>query len=156
MTITLRRYESRDAAATLDIFYRAIHVTAASSYSPEQIAVWAPENIDLESWARKQSSRNGVVAEVDGELAGFSDVNAEGYIDMMFVSPEHGRSGVATALMSWILGEALRLGARSLSTNASEAAVGFFEKHGFIVGEHRRILRDGVILTNYAMSRSLS
>ena len=156
MTITLRRYESRDAAATLDIFYRAVHVTAASSYSPEQIAVWAPENIDVESWGRKQLTRNGVVAEVDGEVAGFSDVDARGYIDMMFVAPEHGRTGVASALMSWIVVEASRRGAGSLSTNASEAARQFFEKQGFTAGEHRRVLRGGVILTNYAMSRPLS
>ncbi|WP_461163512.1 GNAT family N-acetyltransferase [Arthrobacter sp. R4-81] len=156
MTITLRRYESRDAAATQDIFYRAVHVTASSSYSPEQIAVWAPEDIDVESWGRKQTTRNGVVAEVDGEVAGFSDVDAQGYIDMMFVAPEHGRTGVGTALMSSIFVEASRRGANSLSTNASEAAKKFFEKQGFTVGEHRRILRDGVILTNYAMSRQLS
>ncbi|MGX9901963.1 hypothetical protein ACW0JT_22995 [Arthrobacter sp. SA17] len=58
--------------------------------------------------------------------------------------------------MSWIVVEASRRGARSLSTNASEAARKFFEKHGFTAGEHRRVLRDGVILTNYAMSRPLS
>lgn len=153
--ITLRRYQSPDAAGTLDIFYRAIHVTAASSYSPEQIAVWAPEDIDLDSWSRKQISRNAVVAEVDGELAGFSDVDPQGYIDMMFVAPEHGRTGVATSLMSWILVEASRFGAKSLSTHASEAARAFFEKQGFTVDEHRRFLRDEVVLTNYAMSRPL-
>lgn len=156
MSISLRRYESGDAVATLDIFYRAVHVTAAASYSAEQIAVWAPENIDVESWGRKQITRNGVVAEVDGEVAGFSDVDAHGYIDMMFVAPEYGRTGVASALMSWILVEASRRGARSLSTNASEAAKDFFENHGFAVDEHRRFLRDGVIMTNYAMSRPIS
>ena len=156
MTISLRRYESRDAAATLDIFYQAVHVTAASSYSPEQIAVWAPEDIDVESWGRKQITRNGVVAEIDGEVAGFSDVDAQGYIDMMFVAPEYGRMGVASALMAWIVVEASRRGARNLSTNASEAAKDFFEKHGFTVGEHRSFLRDGVIMTNYAMSRPIS
>jgi putative acetyltransferase len=156
MTITLRRYESRDAAATLDVFYRAIHVTAASSYSPAQIAVWAPENIDVDSWSRKQGSRNAVVAEVDGEVAGFSDVDAQGYIDMMFVAPEYGRTGVATSLMSWIREEATRFGARSLSTNASEAAKQFFEKQGFTVSEHRSFLRDDVVMTNYAMSTPLA
>ena len=156
MTISLRRYEPGDAAATLDIFYRAVHVTAAASYSAEQIAVWAPENIDVESWGCKQITRNGIVAEVDGEVAGFSDVDAHGYIDMMFVAPEHGRTGVASALMSWILVEATRRGARRLSTNASEAAKDFFENHGFTVDEHRSFLRDGVIMTNYAMSRPIS
>jgi putative acetyltransferase len=156
MTITLRRYQSSDAAATLDIFYRAIHVTAASSYSPEQIAVWAPENIDLDGWSRKQASRNAVVAEVSGELAGFSDVDPHGYIDMMFVAPEHARTGVATSLMSWILVEAARLGATSLSTNASEAAKVFFEKQGFTATEHRRFLRNEVIMTNYSMNRPVN
>lgn len=40
-----------------------------------------------------------IVATVDENLAGFSDVSATGYIDMLFVSLQFGRSGVATAFL---------------------------------------------------------
>jgi putative acetyltransferase len=155
MPILLRRYEQSDAAATLDVFFRAVRVTAASYYSSEQIAVWAPEGVDLREWASRQNTRNAVVAEIDGELAGFSDVDEQGYIDMMYVAPEHGRKGVATALLGWVKTEAARLGAERLTTHASEAARAFFEQQGFTVDAPRSLLRGGVVITNYAMSMHL-
>ena len=39
----LRDYAESDGPATLDVFLRAIRVTAARDYTPEQVAAWASD-----------------------------------------------------------------------------------------------------------------
>ena len=66
----LRDYGESDGPATLDVFRRAIRVTAARDYTPEQVAAWASDEIDPAGWdARRRASRTRV-AEVDGSVAG--------------------------------------------------------------------------------------
>lgn len=121
--VDIRSYESADAAATLRIFQDAILVTAAADYTPEQLAVWArPGDRKLSDWDRSMLARDSLVAMIDGRVAGFSDVNAEGYIDMMFVAPECARRGVARGLLAFLEHRARADGARQLSANVSLTA----------------------------------
>ena len=152
----LRDYAESDGPATLDVFRRAIRVTAARDYTPEQVAAWASDEIDPAGWdARRRASRTRV-AEVDGSVAGFTDVDERGYVDMMFVDPAFARRGVASALLEWAESTARDLGAVELSTHASLTARPFFEAHGFsVVVEQRPVLR-GVALTNFVMRRDLT
>ena len=138
------------------MFRRAIRVTAARDYTPEQVAAWASDEIDPAGWdARRRASRTRV-AEVDGSVAGFTDVDERGYVDMMFVDPAFARRGVASALLDWAESTARELGAVELSTHASLTARPFFEAHGFsVVVEQRPVLR-GVALTNFVMRRDLT
>ncbi|MDQ0375709.1 GNAT family N-acetyltransferase [Cellulomonas humilata] len=151
----LRDYGEADGPATLDVFRRAVRVTAARDYSPEQVAAWASDEIDPAGWdARRRASRTRV-AEVDGRVVGFTDVDERGYVDMLFVDPAFGRRGVATALLGWAVTTAQELGAVELSTHASLTARPFFEAHGFaVVVEQHPVLR-GVALTNFVMRRDL-
>ncbi len=82
-------------------------------------------------------------------------MDREGYIDMLFVHPSHGRCGVATVLLNWVLEEAARSGAPSLTTHASITARPFFEANDFVVVEERHPITRGVILQNYAMHRPI-
>ena len=143
------------AQATLDVFLAAVRTTAAADYAPEQVAAWAPDDLDVEVWGRRRAALRTVVAEVDGRVAGFSDVDADGYVDMMFVAPWAGRTGVGSALLTWAHDEAVRLGATSMTTRASITARPFFEAHGFHVEQEHHPVRRGVTLTNYAMRRLL-
>jgi putative acetyltransferase len=153
--VRLRRCEPADGPATLAVFLRAVRITAAASYRPDQIAAWAPRELEdeVDGWSARQSERNAVVAEIDEAIVGFSDVDESGYIDMLFVDPDHNRRGVATALLGWVVAEAARLGAARLTTCASETARPFFRKHGFSEDEHRMFELCGTDMTNWAMSR---
>ena len=138
------------------MFLDAVTVTASSDYSPEQIAAWAAaDERTIEEWHRSRSNTDTVVAIVDDRVVGFSDVNAEGYIDMMFVDPRVTRRGVASALIAEVSRHATILGATYLSTDASITARPFFEHHGFhVVAEQHPIYR-GIKLTNYRMAKQL-
>lgn len=131
---SIRHYQAEDAAVTLKIFTRAITRTAAADYSPEQVQAWAlPGKRGAAEWHIAMLERNSFVATAKGAVVGFSDVDEYGYIDMMFVDPEHQRQGVARTLLE----EAERLArgfhAKSLSAGVSITARPFFESQGFIV-----------------------
>ncbi len=156
MSVTIRPHRTSDAAETLAVFFAAIRTTAAADYSAEQIEVWADPDIDLPTWTAKRAELNTAVAVVNGAVAGFTDVDETGYIHMLFVDPVHGRTGVATALLRWVLDEAKNAGARCLTTNASITARPFFQNQGFVVAEERHPVLRGVALRNYRMIRTIA
>lgn len=151
----LRAYTPEDAPATLDVFRRAVRVTAARDYTAEQLAAWAPDDLDPVAWATRRGAARTEVAVRDGAVVGFTDVDATGYVDMLFVDPGAARQGVALALLSWAVATAAAAGAVELTTHASLTARPFFEAHGFVVVAEQHPVRRGVALTNYRMRRPL-
>ncbi|MFE6734022.1 GNAT family N-acetyltransferase [Microbacterium sp. NPDC057650] len=152
----IRDYREQDAAATLAVFLDAVMITAAVDYSAAQISAWArPSQRRVEDWNEARCRVSTIVAVVDGQMAGFSDVSAEGYIDMMFVSPHFARRGVARRLLAEIEGRARDAGAAGLSANVSITARPFFEHAGFVVEAEQHPVTEGVELTNFKMTRAL-
>ncbi|WP_258723484.1 GNAT family N-acetyltransferase [Cellulomonas sp. NS3] len=147
----LRPYRDDDAAATLDVFHRAIRLLASRDYTAEQVDAWASPDIDPVVWAGRRAAARTQVAEADGRVVGFTDVDEDGYVDMLFVEPDVARQGVGSALLRWARATAVELGAHELTTNASLTARPAFEAHGFVVvAEQHPVLR-GVELTNFRM-----
>lgn len=151
----VRPYTPADASPTLDVFRRAVRVTASADYSPEQIAAWSSDDIDPREWATQRLAASTVVAVDEGRVVGFSDVDARGYVDMMFVDPDFSRRGVGTLLLAAVVEVAALAGATELTADVSLTARGFFERHGFtVLAEGRPVIR-GVELSNSAMRRAL-
>lgn len=154
--VAIRPYRLADAADTLAIFLAAVTETAAADYSPEQIRAWArPEARELATWHAAMHARNSYVATVDGQSAGFSDVDPQGYIDMMFVAPGYLRLGVARQLLGHVESHARAEHLTELTANVSITARPFFERCGFIVEAQQHPVMGGVQLTNYAMKKNL-
>jgi putative acetyltransferase len=84
-------------------------------------------------------------------VAGFTDLDDHGYIDMLFVDPDFGRHGVASALLASVVALARQRGTVALTTYASLTAKPLFERHGFVVPDERHFLSRDVELTNVAM-----
>ncbi|MEO7122483.1 MAG: GNAT family N-acetyltransferase [Lacisediminihabitans sp.] len=155
--VEIRPYIERDAAATLATFLAAVTITASADYSVEQIAAWsAPHERDEVDWNRVRMSLGTIVATVGEDVAGFSDVTATGYIDMLFVLPRFGRRGVASTLLSEIERKAVDSGTSTLSTNASITARRFFERHDFQVESEQHPVIRGIRMTNYRMIKLLA
>ena len=152
----IRRFKLGDEAALFDVFFSAIHQTAAHDYSQEQIDAWAPADYDKEAWAQYQQKNRPFVAVLNGEIVGYADVQPNGYIDNFFVSGNHPRQGIGTQLMARIHQEADALGLTELTANVSKTAEPFFALHGFQVLERGGPVRRGVTLQNARMRKTLS
>ena len=93
-----RPYESTDLPSVIEIYTASIRSLAASYYSPEQIAAWAPVPPDAARWQERLSHLHTIVAKSDGVLAGFASYTHDGYLDFLFTHPTFARRGVATSL----------------------------------------------------------
>ncbi|WP_241981186.1 GNAT family N-acetyltransferase [Cryobacterium algoritolerans] len=154
--VVIRPYGHADAADTLAIFLAAVTETAAADYSPEQIQAWArPEAREQSAWHTAMQERNSYVTTMDGTPAGFSDVDSEGYIDMMFVAPRYLRRGVARQLIDHVEARARQEHLTELTADVSITARPFFERSGFTVEAEQHPVTAGVRLTNYKMKKKL-
>jgi putative acetyltransferase len=150
--VRIRPYAETDAAATLAVFLRAVRGTARRDYTAEQVAAWAPDDIDLERWAARRAAASTVVAVEGDRVIGFADLVDDGHVDMTFVDPDFGGRGVATALLQAVVEVARTAGVRRLTVLASITARPFFERRGFVLDEQVQVELDGVMLTTNAMS----
>ena len=132
-----RAYAAGDAKATLAIFLRAVRETARAHYSAEQVAAWAADSGDLDSWAVARAAARTQLAIIDGHVAGFTDLDDDGYIDMLFVDPDFGRQGIASALLASMVGVARQRGLPAVTTFASLTSRPVFERHGFVITGER-------------------
>lgn len=152
----IRPYREEYAAATLSLFIASVRQTAAADYSPAQIHAWVrPAERDLGSWQLAMGARNSFVALTDGEVVGFADVSADGYIDMLFVSPTFQRQGIGSCLLDEAERQARETGASTLLANVSLTARALFERHGFRVDQVQHPRLAGVALMNFRMSKPL-
>lgn len=156
MRITWRPYLEPDAEATWRVFHDAIHGTAIRDYTPQQLEAWAPIAVDPAEWNGRRRRAWTVVAEIDGVVAGFSDLTDDGMLDMLFVHPRFAGQGVARVLVATVIAEARRRGLETVRTRASITARGAFERFGFVVDRENTENRiRGQRLTNYDMHLDL-
>ena len=145
----IRLYRPSDCGAMAELFYNTVHTVNAADYTPRQLDAWADGQVDLAAWDRSFRKHRTLVAEQDGELLGFGDITADGYLDRLYVHHLHQRAGIATALCDR-LEEAAE---GPVTTHASVTARPFFEKRGYKVVREQQVERHGVLLTNFVMEK---
>jgi putative acetyltransferase len=153
--ILIRPYAPADLDAVMTLFARAVREIASRDYTPAQIKAWAEPALDRAVWTARLDRRPTFVAVRNGAIAGFSDLEADGRIDMMFVHPDHQRRGVASALLGHVEALARAQGHNRLFTEASITARPLFERFGFRVVAAQTVERRGQRFRNYRMERIL-
>jgi putative acetyltransferase len=149
--IRIREFRTGDEPALFEVFYSAVHDVACRHYTQEQVDTWAPRDYEPEEWAERVQGIQPFVAEEDGRVLGYADVQADGYIDHFFVSGAAGRRGVGRALMERLHERAGELGLPSMHSHVSLTAQPFFAHFGFEIVEQRRPVVDGVEFSNALM-----
>ncbi|MDB5932083.1 MAG: family N-acetyltransferase, partial [Polaromonas sp.] len=133
MTLHLRDFRIGDEAALRAVFHSSVHQLACKNYSPGQLAAWGPLQHDAAQWAARLRGNQPFVAEIDGAIAGFADLQASGYIDHFFVAGAQAGRGVGAALMARLHQSAGSRGITRLFADVSLTAEPFFTKNGFVV-----------------------
>lgn len=151
----IRRFNSGDEPALFEVYYSAIHLVAKYDYDTAQINAWAPRDLDQTLWTQRIQDIKPFVAELDGKIVGYADVQSSGYIDHFFVSGHHPRQGIGARLMAALHEESVRLELSELTSDVSRTAQPFFEKFGFSIIEQRSHELRGVIIPNALMRKRL-
>jgi putative acetyltransferase len=152
--ISVRPYLAADLDAVIDIFLRSIREVASKDYDQAQVCAWA--HADRDAWATLRLSRPTWLATLDDEAVGFTDLEPDGHLDMMFVHPAYQGVGVATLLLATVETTAAEQGIRRLFTEASLTARPFFERRGFTTLASQRVEKRGQWLTNFRMEKILT
>ena len=152
LAVTLRPYRPEDCPALAALFYETVHTVNAAHYTPAQLDAWAPAcGPDLAAWDKSFRAHRTLVAELDGRLAGFGDLDpAAGYLDRLYVHKDLQGRGVATALCNALEQAA----AGPVVTHASVTARPFFARRGYRVLRAQQVERRGVTLANYVMEKA--
>ena len=84
----LRKYNSDDCLKLLKLFYDTVRTVNKKDYNDEQLSVWAPDNYIEEkynTWQKSLSENFTVIAEKNGDIVGFGDIEKNGYLNRLFV-----------------------------------------------------------------------
>ncbi len=146
----LRPYRSEDSREMASLFYDTVHTVNARDYTPKQLDAWAPRQRDLAAWDRSFLEHLTVVAQENGRIVGFGDMDAHGYLDRLYVHRDFQGRGIATAICDHL---ERSVPAPSYTVHASITAKPFFEKRGYRVVRSQQVERSQISLTNFVMSR---
>ncbi|HJS92154.1 MAG TPA: GNAT family N-acetyltransferase [Steroidobacteraceae bacterium] len=154
-SIAIRPYAPTDAFELTNLFRASVRQIASGDYSASQLRAWAPDAIDEHQFGQRCERKSTWVAEVEGRLAGFTDLQSDGHVDMLYVHPDFKRRGVARALLNHIEELARREDLRRLYTEASITARAAFEAMGFRVIVPQTVTVRGESMTNFRMEKRL-
>lgn len=146
--MNIREYQPQDIQELSKLFYETVHTVNARDYTPEQRDAWAPGWVDEKAWDASFRRHRTLIAEEDGVILGFADMDETGYLDRLYVHKDAQGRGIATALC-----DALETGSKAdrWTVHASITAKPFFESRGYRTVREQQVERRGVILTNFLM-----
>ena len=153
--MVVRQYRSADLPAIVTLFGRSVREVASRDYTLEQTTAWAPESPDVEGWAKRLSNQSVFVCEHRRKIVGFTSVEDDGHLDLLYVHPDAQRRGVATALWARVLEWANARSLANVFTEASVTAKPFFEHCGFRVVASQIVQVRGVDTPDFRMEHAL-
>jgi putative acetyltransferase len=151
----LRPYLAEDAPVLAAIFAAAVEQLTGDDYSEEQQQAWASTADDEEQFAKRLAGALTLVATLQNSPVGFASLKG-GNIDMLYVHPGAVGQGVAAMLSDALEKLAGGRGAKALTVDASDNAVDFFTKRGYVAMQRNTVTVNGVWLANTTMQKTLA
>lgn len=153
--IRIRLFEAQDADQIAQLFHDTVHEINIRDYTQHQVKAWSPDDIHFRDWVEMCSSRFTYVADDEGTIAGFGELEPNGHIDCFYCHKNYQRCGVGRQLYAAIEAKALELCLDRVFTEASITAKPFFQHMGFAVVKEQQVTRQGVAFINYIMEKHL-
>ncbi|KGO14752.1 GNAT family N-acetyltransferase [Clostridium botulinum] len=153
--MNIRMYQSEDCREIVELFYNTVHSINSRDYNNAQLDVWAPKEIDIDSWDKSFSQHYSIVAEENDVIIGFGDLDATGYLDRLYVHKDYQGIGVATTIANELERYAQENHISIVTTNTSITAKPFFKRQGYEVVKEQFVERNGQFLKNFIMKKVL-
>jgi len=153
--LLIRPWEPSDAPVLSALYEASVRALGASDYSPAQVEAWASLTPSAEALAGHMSDGRMRLVAMMGDIAGFIDVEDDGHIDLLYVSPAAARLGVAQGLLEAAEALAGLNGLNRLFAEASETARPLFDRLGYSIVARRDFEVVGVPIHNWAVEKVL-
>jgi len=153
--LKIRRFQPHDTDQIAQLFHDTIRSVNLGDYSEKQVKAWAQDDIHFRDWKEKCSSTYTLVADSNGFVAGFAQLDDDGHIDCFYCHKDFRGQGVGRLLFEEIEKEALKRNHTRLFLEASTTAKAFFKKMEFAVTKKQTVKIRGAKLINYIMEKEL-
>lgn len=138
------------------LFQASIEELASDAYSDEQRARWGSKADDPKAWSKHLSGCLVLIAEEDGEPVGFAAMRDNAIIENVHVHPDVAFMGVGRQLLDALERLALARGAKKLSVAATDNALPFFERLGFVAMRRSTLSIGDEWLPSMVMDKALA
>ena len=152
----LRPYLAADAPLLAAIFVAAIQELTGDDYSEAQQEAWAAAAEDEDEFGKKLAGELTLIATMQNSPVGFASLKGTDTIDMLYVHPSVAGQGVGAMLVDALEKLAGARGAKSLTVDASDTALDFFKKRGYVAQQRNSVPRQGEWLANTTMQKQLA
>lgn len=148
-SVKFRQAEQSDAQSLWWTKHAAIDSISTGDYSEEELSAWKPDGEAITDFERaiESSTFDAVLAEIDGEVAGYGVLNSEdARIDALFIHPDHMGEGIATSLVAQLESRARMRSIDEITIVSSLNAKSFYESVGYReCGSKTRTIEDEAI-----------
>ncbi|WP_076410761.1 GNAT family N-acetyltransferase [Shewanella sp. UCD-KL12] len=159
-------YHAAYAQSISQLFHDAIHGIDETLYSSADKSAWSAKPRSRYHWHKRMTrSKSWLVIETNylrGDLpvcCGFINVETgfytQGYIDSLYVHPEHQGQGVAKLLYETLESWAVAQGYSELSVDASHLSKPLFLNYGFNVKHRSYQEKLGQVIMGFLMAKPL-
>jgi putative acetyltransferase len=152
----LRPFLAADTPMLAAIFVAAIQELTGDDYSEAQQEAWAAAAADLAAFGKKLAGELTLIATLQNSPVGFASLKGADQIDMLYVHPSVSGQGVGATLCEALERLAAARGTRNLSVDASDNALDFFRKRGYVARQRNSVTVNGEWLANTTMQKALA
>ena len=152
----LRPFLRADTPVLAAIFVAAIEQLTGDDYNEAQQQAWASVADDEEQFGKRLASELTLIATLENSPVGFASLKGADHIDMLYVHPAAAGQGVASMLVEALEKLAGGRGAKSLTVDASDNALEFFSRHGYVPKQRNTVTVNGEWLANTTMQKMLA
>ena len=152
----LRPFLAADVPILAAIFVAAIEELTGDDYSEAQQEAWAAAADDEEQFGKQLAGQLTLIATMQNSPVGFASLKGPDHIEMLYVHPSVAGQGVASMLCDALEKLAGGRGAKNLTVDASDTAVDFFTKRGYVAKQRNTVTVNGEWLANTTMQKALA
>ena len=146
----LIRYSSAFDPDIAALFHDAVHSSCRCDCAPDELAAWAPDDIDPASFCKRLSGSFAVLAAEGSVLAGFGSADtSSGCIDMLFTAAHLQGRGIGSLILRTLERECKA----PCWAYSSYTALPFFRRMGYVPEREDMAVRRGVALGRWLVRK---
>jgi putative acetyltransferase len=151
----LRPFLLSDTPLLAEIFRASIAELTSDDYTEAQQSAWMASAGDEAAFGERLTGELTLVATIEGAAVGFAALTGGDVIDMLYVHPAVAGRGIGAQLCDAIEKLAAARGAAKLTADASDSALGFFTRRGFVPQRRNSVSRNNEWLANTTVEKTL-
>jgi len=152
--MNIRRYKIGEEEEIWKLHHDTTREIIGKDYTRAQVEKWAPDQMEPD-WIERVRQRNPFIAEHDGKIVGFAELEANGHIDRFYCHHQWQRKGIGKLLYRAIEEDASRMKLALLFAEVILTAREFFLSRGFEIVKEENNLICGAKAIRFQMQKQL-